>query len=84
MGEIDLIMRDGKTLVFVEVRKRDSARFGGAAASISRQKQSRLERAISLYLSTLPTTPACRVDAVLFDAGGKPSWVKDILVSSDG
>ena len=36
LGEIDLIMQDGDTVVFVEVRQRRSARFGGAAASITR------------------------------------------------
>lgn len=84
LGEIDLIMRDGATLVFVEVRKRDSARFGGAAASIGRSKQQRLERAISLYLAELPTTPPCRVDAVLFNGNGRPEWIKDVLMSSHG
>ncbi len=82
MGEIDLIMREGDTLVFVEVRKRDSARFGGAGASISTQKQSRLERAIGLYLAQQPRTPACRVDAVLFDGGGKVHWLKNILTDA--
>lgn len=82
MGEIDLIMRDGDTLVFVEVRKRDSARFGGAAASIGAQKRGRLERAIGLYLSALPRTPACRIDAVLFDGGGKASWLKNVFADS--
>ena len=82
MGEIDLIMRDGDTLVFIEVRKRDSARFGGAGASIGTQKQARLERAIGLYLSALPRTPACRVDAVLFDGGGKASWLRNIFTDS--
>ena len=38
LGEIDLIMKDGATLVFVEVRKRGSERFGGAIASIGAQK----------------------------------------------
>lgn len=38
-GEIDLIMRDGKTTVFVEVRYRRSGLYGGAAASVTRSKQ---------------------------------------------
>ena len=38
-GEIDLIMRDADCWVFVEVRYRRDARFGGAAASVTRQKQ---------------------------------------------
>ena len=72
-------MKDGATLVFVEVRKRGSERFGGAIASIGAQKQAKLQRAIGLYLSALPTTPACRVDAVLFDGKGAPQWEKNIF-----
>ena len=81
LGEIDLIMKDGATLVFVEVRKRGSERFGGAIASIGAQKQAKLQRAIGLYLSTLPTTPSCRVDAVLFDGKerGDAKWEKKYI-----
>lgn len=79
LGEIDLIMKDGATLVFVEVRKRGSAHFGGALASIGAQKQAKLQRAIGLYLTTLPNTPLCRVDAVLFDGTSVPVWEKNIL-----
>lgn len=80
-GEIDLIMRDGATLVFVEVRQRNSQRFGGSAASIGQQKQARIERAIGLYLSKLPTVPLCRVDAVLFDGSGAPQWLRNIFAA---
>ncbi len=41
-GEIDLIMQDGNTLVFVEVRKRKNRLYGGAAASITPAKQQKL------------------------------------------
>ena len=41
-GEIDLIMRDGVEWVFIEVRSRGQARFGGAAASVGWRKQQRL------------------------------------------
>ncbi len=78
-GEIDLIMRDGTTLVFVEVRKRSGSRFGGAAESIGRQKQSRLQAAISLYLANLAQLPACRIDAVLFESGKPPQWLQNIF-----
>ena len=80
-GEIDLVMRDGATLVFVEVRQRNSQRFGGSAASIGREKQARIERAVGLYLSRLPVTPACRVDAVLFDGSSPPQWLRNIFAA---
>ena len=64
-GEIDLIARDGKTLVFVEVRLRASASFGGAAASITAAKRGKLTRAARHYLAGAARTPACRFDAVL-------------------
>ncbi|PPS64830.1 YraN family protein [Pantoea sp. BRM17] len=41
-GELDLIMRDADCWVFVEVRYRRDARYGGAAASVTRQKQAPL------------------------------------------
>ncbi len=78
-GEIDLIMRDGETLVFVEVRLRRNADFGGAAASIGAQKQQRLIRTAQQYLSTLSRTPPCRFDAVLLsDASERDmQWLKN-------
>lgn len=63
-GEIDLIMQDGKTLVFIEVRLRSSANFGGAAASINHAKQQKLRRTAALYLQ-IHGEPACRFDAIL-------------------
>ena len=51
-GEIDLIMTDASTLVFVEVRLRSSSQFGGAAASITLQKQQKLILTAQYYLQT--------------------------------
>jgi putative endonuclease len=78
-GEIDLIMRDGSTLVFVEVRLRENADFGGAAASIDIRKQQRIIRTSQQYLSGLAHAPACRFDAVLLsDAmGNGAQWLKN-------
>ena len=50
-GEIDVVAREGKTLVFVEVRMRSSNRFGGAAASITAAKRAKLLRTARHYLA---------------------------------
>jgi putative endonuclease len=70
-GEIDLIMRapDGTT-VFVEVRRRASARHGGAGASISLIKQRRIVFAARHYLMRLAVMPPCRFDVVLLEPQG--------------
>jgi len=67
-GEIDLILRDGDVLVFVEVRMRSSQQFGGAAVSIDLRKQTKIIRTAQYYLATLSHIPACRFDAVLIAA----------------
>jgi putative endonuclease len=84
-GEIDLIARDGSTLVFVEVRLRRGQAFGGAAASITRAKRSRLVAAARIYLANLRHEPPCRFDAVLFDRleRGRATWQRDIIDTSD-
>ena len=67
-GEIDLIMQDAKTLVFVEVKLRSSNQFGGAAASITSKKQQKLILTAQHYLQTHSQKmhePACRFDAIL-------------------
>ncbi|ADE13189.1 YraN family protein [Sideroxydans lithotrophicus] len=76
-GEIDLILRDGETLVFAEVRQRSRNDFGGAAASIDRHKQQRLILAAQHYLASMPRLPPCRFDAVLLDAADNIEWVKN-------
>lgn len=74
-GEIDLIMRapDG-TCVFVEVRQRQSASHGGAAASVTRTKQGRIIFAARHYLLRLREPPPCRFDVVLLE-GGDIVWL---------
>ena len=80
-GEIDLVARDGTTLVFVEVRLRRGQAFGGAAASITAAKRARLLRAAGLYLARLSGTPDCRIDAVLLDAldERRIEWLQDVI-----
>lgn len=75
-GEIDLVMHAGETLVFVEVRKRSSGRYGGAAASVTASKQTRLIRAAQFYLQRYRFPPACRFDVVAID-GDNVEWLRD-------
>ncbi|MDR2506991.1 MAG: YraN family protein [Candidatus Accumulibacter sp.] len=79
-GEIDLICRDGKTIVFVEVRLRHSSAFGGAAASITPSKQKKIVRAAQHYLTTRGNAEsACRFDCVVLDSLDENSieWIRD-------
>jgi len=65
VGELDLIMEEGTTLIFVEVRYRSSNRFGGAAASVDATKQQKLVRAAHAFLGEhrLNNRP-CRFDVI--------------------
>jgi putative endonuclease len=78
-GELDLVCRHGSALVFVEVRLRSSARYGGAAASVDAFKQRRLARAAQLYLLARfgARPPRCRFDVVAVDADGTIEWIRD-------
>ena len=80
LGEIDLVARDGGMMVFVEVRRRASAAFGGAAASITAKKRARIVRAARHYLTRLRVTPACRFDALLIE-GDPPriEWLRNVF-----
>ena len=75
-GEIDLVMQDGEALVFVEVRQRSDARFGGAAASVTAAKQARLVRAAQVYLQRHRFPPPCRFDVIAID-GERIEWLRD-------
>ncbi|MBB3227687.1 putative endonuclease [Luteibacter sp. Sphag1AF] len=77
-GEIDLIMADGQTIVFVEVRVRRSRGFGGAAASVTRTKQQKLAQAASHWLLNHGRHAArpCRFDVIAFEGDGPPDWIR--------
>jgi putative endonuclease len=75
-GEIDLIMRDAEgTLVFIEVRKRASAKHGGAIASVTFVKQRRIVFAAQHYLLKLSQMPPCRFDVIAVE-GDDLQWFK--------
>lgn len=82
-GELDLIMRDRGTWVFVEVRYRRNAAFGGAAASITRQKQQRLLHAARVWLARRQAsfdTSSCRFD-VLAITGESLEWLPNAFTA---
>lgn len=79
-GEIDLIVREGATVVFVEVRSRSSETYGGAAASITAAKREKLIKTAHHYLAGVSPLPPCRFDAVL--VSGEPpriEWIRNAI-----
>jgi len=77
-GEIDLIMRDRDTLVFIEVRYRKNSDFGGALASISKGKQAKIIKTARHYLAQLETEPYCRFDAIAIEQhANAPQWIQN-------
>lgn len=80
-GEIDLVCRDGNTVVFVEVRLRGSVLFGGAAASITAAKRMRLVLAARHWLARHGSDRRpCRFDCLLFD-GTRIEWLQDAFAA---
>ncbi|CAH9063436.1 hypothetical protein PSECIP111951_03251 [Pseudoalteromonas holothuriae] len=81
-GEIDLIMQDANSWVFVEVKYRQSKHFGGALSALSHTKQQRLRRSIYHYLSAqqLHNAPL-RVDFVAIEGQNPPNiqWIKNVF-----
>ncbi|WP_312326530.1 YraN family protein [Stenotrophomonas sp.] len=85
-GELDLVMREGITTVFVEVRYRADARFGGGAASVDLRKRRKLVLAAQLFLLAHPELARgpCRFDVV--EASGEPprlNWLRDAFRLED-
>lgn len=83
LGEIDLIMLDQKSLVFIEVRYRTSSQFGGALESITPAKQAKLRRAAQMFLlATKNSDCPCRFD-ILCVSGNlrKPDyqWIENAI-----
>jgi len=65
LGEIDIIARDGETLVFIEVKARSSARFGAPQLAVDHRKQVKISRVALAYLSRKKGPPGlCRFDVL--------------------
>lgn len=77
-GELDLIMKDGETLVIVEVRFRKNAKYGSALESVDFRKQTKISAATEFYLNTLKgETPRMRFDVVGISGNGELQWVQN-------
>jgi len=81
-GEIDIIMQEGEMLVFIEVRLRASAQFGGAAYSVTPAKQKKIITTAKHFLMchSQYAKHHCRFDVIAYETSsvqGCPVWYKD-------
>lgn len=87
-GELDLVMREGGTIVFVEVRRRGRSDFGGAAASVDARKMRKLALAAQAWLAgqrALRQAP-CRFDVVAVSPGNEGlhcDWLRAAFTLDD-
>ena len=86
LGEIDLIMDDGESLVFVEVRYRRGDAFGSGAESVDRRKQARITACAQHYLQQHPAAlqRPCRFDVVAISGSRETPdihWIRDAFMS---
>jgi len=77
-GEIDIVAEEGETIVFIEVRYRESADYGGALLSITPSKLKKVKKAADYYLYMKGLSGRdIRFDALAFE-GGTPELYKNI------
>lgn len=79
-GEIDLVMQQGNSLVFIEVRQRSHNRFGGAAASVTTKKQEKLRLTALHYLQHKAPGANARFDVVAIQGDNSRQqieWIRD-------
>ena len=83
-GEIDLIVKDRKNLVFVEVKLRKNADFAAARDYVDRRKQDRIRVTASMYLSQNPTKLQPRFDVVeIYAPDGAETQAPEIFHMED-
>lgn len=88
-GEIDLIMEDRSTIVFVEVKYRRSGLHGSGANAVTEQKQGRISRTAAWYLARHPhrADQDCRFDVVSIDPGQEErgiQWIRNAFYTTTG
>ncbi|NOZ68567.1 MAG: YraN family protein [Deferribacteres bacterium] len=75
VGEIDIIAQDGPTLVFIEVKTRESLGYGQPFEAVNTFKMRRIAKAATLYLKRLRDIPPCRFDIVsVYYGRGRPEF----------
>jgi putative endonuclease len=68
-GEIDIVAKDGATIVFVEVKRRDSRTFGRALAAVDARKRARIRAVAADYLQFVAPDAFARFDVLAIDGG---------------
>lgn len=83
MGEIDIICKDGRTLVFVEVKTRRNDAFGSPGDSVGYGKQKKISRTAELYLARLKDEASARFDVVEVMVDGAKPEINHIVDAFD-
>ena len=88
-GEIDLIMEDEKTVVFIEVKFRKNNQHGSGADAVTFHKQNRISRTAAWYLAmnTHRAEQFCRFDVISIDPKKRDQgidWIKNAFYSTMG
>lgn len=85
LGELDLVMADGDTLVVVEVRARSTAGHGGALQSVTAAKRGKLLRSTLAFVQAHADwqDAAIRFDVVTFEADGRGRWLRNAFDADD-
>jgi len=82
-GEIDLIMQEGDSIVFIEVRYRKNPHYGGAVASVNKHKLRKISKSIEHYLlkNNLGYIP-CQIDVLGLEGDlqkPKITWIRNVI-----
>ena len=81
-GEIDIIMQDGDTIVFIEVRYRGTKNFGGAEASVDKNKQQKLVFTANHYIQRYRLCQSMRFDVVALYPDEPPNWITNAFMEN--
>ena len=80
LGEIDIIANDGDTLVFIEVKTRESLEYGHPFEAVNARKRKKIANVALLYLKKFDELPQCRFDVVsihINDGNAECKLIKD-------